>query len=1455
MLIKTKNKIIYNTILLFSFVCLLWTSPGSLNAAPKDTPPGKILDAKFHPHELLIKFRPNVNKAQETALERSLGNAKVKAFKRPRSLSKSRMDHWRHIKLGKNADIKKIMEKLAKNPTIERIEPNFEVSINAIPNDPAFSNLWGLHNTGQTGGTDDADIDAVEAWDTHTGETSNVLVAVIDTGVDYLHEDLAENHWVNPGEIAGNGIDDDNNGYIDDVYGYDFYNSDSDPYDGHSHGTHVAGTIAAVGNNGIGVSGVSWRAKIMAVKFLSDSGSGYTTGAISSVLYAADMGARIMSNSWGGGGYSQALEDAIWTAYEANALFIAAAGNSSSNNDVSPHYPSSYDVPNVIAVAATDHNDSLAYFSSYGANTVELGAPGVDTYSTTPGNSYGYKSGTSMATPHVSGAAALLLSQDPTRTTDGLKSLILDTVDPIPALASNTITGGRLNILSAIGCLSNQYSLTVTTPTTNFSVIAGSPVNVTARLNSCGTPVADATVTVTFDNNDATINLYDDGAHNDGVANDGVYGGIWQPFTIGPVTMTVDSSHASMGDRTVSVSGIVTDLVEYTYQADTYNWIDTTTGTAYTLSDDSGVTIPVGFEFIFYGTPYSDVTISSNGFVTFGDAGNAWRYSNRAIPNTSAPNSMAALFWDDLYPPSGGTITSLLEGTAPNRRLTITWLDVPHISIGGAGSFQISLYEGTNDIVYQYLNVVFGSASYDNGRSATIGIEDQAGTNAVQISYNQANIVNNSAYRFIMQTADGNYRPVADAGGSYAVNVNEPVTLNGSNSSDRDGDALTYLWELGDGTTSTEMSPSHTYAATGTYTVTLIVSDGFVNSLPVSTTVTVVGRAAPTIVMTATPEAILGSPIHFDATGTVDPDGDAVQYNWDFGDGTTGAGESISHVYGAEGIYTATLTATDLVNASTQSVSVTITPNLSVPIATITGQSTSHWRNAFTLDGTSSYDPDGQPLNYEWRYGVSRIGTEPTLTTDLFNTPGEYTIDLVVSDGYYSSSKVSHVMTITNDAPVSDPGGPYTVHWGTPLSFNGNGSSDPNDDPITYSWNFGDNSYSSEVNPTHTYRTPGTYTLTLQVRDGVSSTTTTTTVTVTNTAPIANPGGPYTVHWSSPVTFNGLLSGDPDGDEITGYSWDFGDGTTGTGAEPVHYYYAVGNYTVSLIVSDGHAESVVATTIVTVTNTAPVANPGGPYTVHWGRTLSLNGGLSSDPDGDYIQSYNWNFGDGTTGTGQYAYHRYQVPGNYTIELTVSDGKTDSLVASTTVEVTNTAPVADPGGPYNGFRAKPTRFNAYQSSDPDGDSITSYQWDFGDGTTLTTTDYFVEHIYNTTGTFTASLTVSDGFAQSPPVSTTVVINNSPPVAEAGPTQDINEGTIATLDGSSSYDIDGTIVSYKWQHVGGKKVNLKVDDQAVVTFRVPNIPNGRWDAARFQLTVTDNDGATSTDTVLIYFQSVN
>ena len=347
-------------------------------------------------------------------------------------------------------------------PEVEYAEPNFEIELDTTdttavplplrPSDPRFEEQWALANSGQRGGKQGADISAMLAWATTTG-SDKVVVAVLDSGVDYTHEDLAPNMWTRPAGVYP--YQDNELGIIDDESGFNAIDNSSDPMDENGHGTHCAGIIGAEGGNNIGITGVNWKVRIMPLKFMNAGGFGTTKDAIEAINYVIDrkkhgVNVRIISASWGSTQRSRALEEVIRKAYENDILFVAAAGNASTNNDRSPHYPSSYNVPNVVSVAALDRNDELAKFSNYGPKSVAIAAPGVDILSTWLGNEYEEKSGTSMATPVVSGVAALIVAEHPRMSVDELKKRLLASVDPLPALKMKIATGGRINAAKAL---------------------------------------------------------------------------------------------------------------------------------------------------------------------------------------------------------------------------------------------------------------------------------------------------------------------------------------------------------------------------------------------------------------------------------------------------------------------------------------------------------------------------------------------------------------------------------------------------------------------------------------------------------------------------------------------------------------------------------------------------------------------------------------------------------------------------------------------------------------------------------------------------------------------------------------------------------------------------------------------------------------------------------------------
>jgi subtilisin family serine protease len=646
----------------------------------------------------------------------------------------------------KRRRIDEVLAELRRQPGVEYAEPDYRVHVDAqFPDDPRFGELWGLHNTGQSGGSPDADVDAPEAWDQTTGDSS-LVVGVIDTGVDYTHEDLAANMWRNPGETE-NGLDDDGNGYVDDVFGVNCITGTGDPFDDHYHGTHVAGTIGAVGDNGIGVAGMSWNVRIMALKFLDSGGGGWTSDAIECLEYATAMRAngvnvRLTSNSWGGGGFSQALEDAIRASGQAGMLFVVAAGNDGIDIDLEPDYPASYDLDSMISVAATDRNDALAYFSNIGVTNVDLAAPGVSILSTSPGNGYRLLQGTSMATPHVSGAAALIWARHPSASAAAVKSLLLASVDPLASVAGRVATSGRLNAASAM-CAPGDHRLALL-PGDGFRAATTQPNRIEALLLDCVTPILGGSIEVSFSNAAAPLALLDNGVGLDAVANDGIYTGVWNAEGTGEVTLTAGASFPG-GSLQKSV---LWHLPDYVVSDDVpFDWVDTAGGVASGVTgDDDSAQIPVGFDFEFFGASHDTVAISSNGYLTFGLSGSS--YYNERIPHAAQPSDLIAVYWDDLDPSGGGEVVYLLEGSAPSRSLTVEWRGVPYFGSGLAATIQATLYEADGRIVFRYLDVVSGNASHDRGISATVGIEDATGQRGIQYSHNESAISNGMAIEF-----------------------------------------------------------------------------------------------------------------------------------------------------------------------------------------------------------------------------------------------------------------------------------------------------------------------------------------------------------------------------------------------------------------------------------------------------------------------------------------------------------------------------------------------------------------------------------------------------------------------------------------------------------------------------------------------------------------------------------
>ena len=577
-----------------------------------------------------------------------------------------------------------------------------------------------MNNTGQTGGTPDADIDAPEAWNIETG-SSNVVVDVTDTGVDFSHPDLAAQQWINAGENCGstdptivcaqrtNGVDDDGNGYVDDYRGWDFVNNDNNPFDDNSHGTHVSGTIGAVGNNGVGVVGVNWNVKIMALKFLNASGNGSTADAISATLYAANKGAAVSNNSWGGGGCRPVAPRRDRVRGEPrDALRRGRREQRGEQRQRSPFYPASYNSDVIASIAATDHNDARSSFSNYGATTVDLGAPGTSILSTIPGGGYALFNGTSMATPHVSGAAALLKAHFPSATAYGLKALLMRSVDPKASMQGITVTGGRLNVFNAVSCV-NAPKAVLLTPLNGFSVLTGQPIAIRMFGANCASPAGLGNVSVNVNGTPVTMTAAS--------PDNGRYSGTYTPTSGGPLVVTATvtiSGNSDVATATGTASG--GNSGPYTCQDVSDGFVDATGGTLLPLTVDDGfTTVNLPFSFPYFSSTHTQAFVSSNGFLTLGSSSGANTANNAAIPNTANPNGVIAPFWDDLNPKLGGAVYTNVTGSAPNRIFTVEWFNVPHFNNVGAGTFEASLYETSGLIRFRYLDTDFGNAAFNAG--------------------------------------------------------------------------------------------------------------------------------------------------------------------------------------------------------------------------------------------------------------------------------------------------------------------------------------------------------------------------------------------------------------------------------------------------------------------------------------------------------------------------------------------------------------------------------------------------------------------------------------------------------------------------------------------------------------------------------------------------------------------
>ena len=1193
---------------------------------------------EYTPGQLIVKFEDGMGpdagflKAHNVSSAKKILKADKNESKTAKSFKKFGIDRIYLVDLSSKSDLVKKMKDLNDDPKVEYAGPNYIYHTTEIPNDPSFDELWGLHNTGQSGGTDDADIDAPEAWDIHTG-SNDVVIAVIDTGVDYNHPDLSANIWTNLGEIAGNGIDDDGNGYTDDIHGYDFVNNDGDPIDDNDHGTHCAGTIGAVGDDGMGIVGVNWDVRIMPVKFLSSSGSGSTANAILSVEYATDNGADIMSNSWGGGGYDSALKDAISAANDAGVLFVAAAGNTSSNNDVSPHYPSSYDVPNVIAVAATDHNDNRAGFSCYGATSVDLGAPGVSIYSTIAGG-YDTYNGTSMATPHVAGAAGLIKARFPGFTATEIKSRILDEVDPISTLDGITVTGGRLNAYNSLNYISDDI-----TPPSAVSDLAFSEVT----YNSIS-----LTWTATGDDGDVGIaSKYDVRYSISEITTEEDWNNATQ--TVGELKPQALGSEESFTVKNLGFNTTYYFAVKVVDDVGNYSGLSNSASGVTVLDDIPPNAVS---DLTFLGAEYDAVSLSWTATGDDGDIDMASEYDVRystSIIAIEADWNEATQAQGEPQPQSFGSEENF---TIENLEFNTTYYFALKAidKVGNYSGLSNSASGATKDVMVVFhddmedgVNGWTHSGAYDNWElgEPTSGpgypysgsnvwatdLSGDYGTNYMNAWLLSPSINLNGVesaqltfqhYYNIENSYDGSIVEISTDGGNSWIQITPdggyPEDALSSSYGNPLGPVPAYSGYSGDGWHQAVFDISSydgynnvnirfrfgtdnsVYGYPGWYIDNVVIlGEGSGENLPP------IANAGPDQTISDADNDGVGT-VTLDGSASNDLDGSIVSFVWQEGEDILPCDSTLSscNYNFSVGTRIITLIIEDNEGAtSSDEVIITVDPNQPPIITEVSPDQT-----VYDIDGTGletvslyneAYDPDGTTLSYEWKEDGVILNNEPYFSHDF--SVGIHEVILTVTDNGGATSTDNVVVTVVaNQAPTANAGLDQNSFVGEELTFDGSGSSDSDGNIVSYEWDF-DASDGVGVDVTgattsHSYATAGNYIVTLTVVDNGGATTSDEVmveVTQPNQVPIANAGLDQTINDADgngveTVTLDGSASSDIDG-TVVSYEWK--EGETILSCESVFfscdYDFSVGVHIVTLTVTDNEGATVSDEVVITVT--------------------------------------------------------------------------------------------------------------------------------------------------------------------------------------------------------------------------------------------------------------------------------
>lgn len=918
---------------------------------------------EYKPGELLLKLQSG-----SSGVEISQDVLTLRALRIPPSARGQEMEQWRVVTVPEETDLVRLKAELLSNPAVEAVEFNYRVSTDQLPNDPHFPELWGLHNIGQTGGIEDADIDAPEGWALTEDALAPIVVGLIDTGVDYRHPDLAPNIWTNPNEIPANGIDDDANGYVDDIHGWDFVSNDNDPMDDHGHGTHVAGTIAAVADNGIGVAGVSPNARIMALKILGADGYGYSSDAVEALLYAVGTGAELTNNSWGGFGYSQAFADALAVAETAGALFVASAGNDGSDNDEAPRYPVGYEWQNIVAVAATDATDTLARFSNTGLESTDLAAPGEAILSTFPGNSYARYSGTSTAAAHVTGALAVLWGSDSDGSYRLIRERLVKGVDPLPALVGKVATAGRLNLKRALGTTAVilgpdfESSNGIQTDGNGIPVVSISGPS-TFEL---GSPADFNSATFTAEASDPdgdplTFNWFMNGVlvgnsrtfgttfgspgvyRIEVIASDGADSALAvKEVTVGgelsagdqPPAVTLTGPSTIVHGRTAFFSASVDDPDDTSF---TYTW----------RVDAAVVKSGSGYRTSYYSTSFA--TPGSHTVSVEVNDGTSTVTKELTIEATNSPPSPAGLLGPSVaYRGAESTFTAASSLDPEGDPITYTWwVDGARAGVG------TSLTHVFTSVGEHTIKLVVSD-----------GFDASTTTHTVRV-LNRAPHVGISA------------------SGPLPADRITPITFSALGA-DPDGDPLTYQWRVDGSAAGTGTTLTYRFAALGMHTVEVTASDGY--DTATSTLEIEVVNLAPQVDLRGPDRADRIRPVTYDASGTVDPDNDPLSYTWRVNGEIAGAGPRLTWSFETLDTYTIELTVSDGTESVARSRRTTVL-NLQ-PFAEAGADQTVRQISTAMLEGSGS-DPEGDRLTYSWRQlsGPAVSLADASAPSTTFKTP------------------------------------------------------------------------------------------------------------------------------------------------------------------------------------------------------------------------------------------------------------------------------------------------------------------------------------------------------------------------------------------------------------------------------------------------------------------------------------